>query len=123
MFVVVEDLVVVAALASVALYEDRTGRVDHDLPHVVVLEQRFQRAVAGEVSVGPADHGGRVRQVEIVDAPLVVDRPLSDLVLDQGSQPDRSVVSCHVQGHGLRPFQHRPLDIGQRRLAHELAAS
>ena len=40
--VVVEDLVVVAGCAPVALHEDRVGGVDHDLPHVVVVEQRLR---------------------------------------------------------------------------------
>ena len=44
--VVVEDLVVVAARARVALHEDRVRSVDHDLPDVVVDEERCQRAVA-----------------------------------------------------------------------------
>ena len=39
--VVVEDLVVVAARALVALDEHRVGTVDHDLPHVIVGEERL----------------------------------------------------------------------------------
>ena len=64
--VVVEDLVVVAASATVALHEDRVGRVDHHLPHVVVVEQRLERAVAGEVAEGAL--GDELRVAEVVGA-------------------------------------------------------
>ena len=51
--VVVEDLVVVAAGPLVALHEDLVGTVDHDLPHVVVGEERLERPVAGQVAERP----------------------------------------------------------------------
>ena len=51
--VVVEDLVVVARDARVPAHEDGVGGVDHDLPDVVVVEQRRERPVAGQVAEGP----------------------------------------------------------------------
>ncbi len=67
--VVVEDLVVVAARAAVALHEDLVGRVDHDLPDVVVVEQRLERAVAGEVAEGALGDEVGVGEVEGRDGP------------------------------------------------------
>jgi hypothetical protein len=62
--VVVEGFVVVARDAAVALDEDLIGRVDHDLPDVVVVQERLQRAVAHEVAVRLVDDEVRVREVE-----------------------------------------------------------
>ncbi|MEZ5176860.1 MAG: hypothetical protein R2746_00875 [Acidimicrobiales bacterium] len=49
--VVVEHLVVVAVDTCVALDEDLRRRVDHDLPDVVVGEERGERAVPGEFQI------------------------------------------------------------------------
>ncbi len=66
--VVVEDLVVEAARAGVPLHEDRVGRVDLDLPHVVVGEQRRERAVAAQVAERAIDHRLGVGDGDAVEA-------------------------------------------------------
>ena len=81
--VVVEDLVVVARRAPVPAHEHRVGSVDHDLPHVVVVEQRGQRPVAGEVAERPLDHDLGVGQGEGPAAAPVLVVPPADLVVDQ----------------------------------------
>ena len=82
--VVVEGVGVVAARPAVPLHEDLIGGVDHDLPHVVVLEQLLQGAVADQVAQRPLGHRGGVAQGDGAAAPLVLEVPLGDLVVDQG---------------------------------------
>ena len=79
--VVVEDLVVVSRLTAVTTHEDGVGPVYHDLPHVVVGQQRLQRPVAREVAEGPLGDRGRIGQIEGPQSSLVVLRPTGNLLL------------------------------------------
>ena len=80
--VVVEDLVVVAPGARMPFGENRVRSVDHDLPDVRVVEERLERAVAGEVPQGPLDRGVRVGDVQGSQPPAVVPLPLGHLLIE-----------------------------------------
>ncbi|MEZ5207899.1 MAG: hypothetical protein R2690_13195 [Acidimicrobiales bacterium] len=127
--VVVEDLVVVAVVAAVSLDEDLGRCVDHDLPHVVVGEQRLEGSVAGEVAHGPLDQRVARREVCSPSTAAVLLAPVIHLVLDQTAQQrdvHRGVLGCEV----LDPGEHLLLDLLQRRavargglVAHPAASS
>ncbi len=113
--VVVEDLVVVAGGAGVALGEDLVGGVDHDLPDVGVGQERLEGPVAGEVAPGPLGDAGGVGQVVGAEAALDVFGPATDLLVEEGSQGGPAVGAGHVEGQGLGPLLDGPLDLQQRR--------
>ncbi len=113
--VVVEDLVVVAGGPAVALDEDGVGPVDHDLPHVGIVQQGGQRAVAGEVAVGPVGHLVRVSEIDGAQAPAVVGLPAGHLVDHEVTQHLRSTLAGDVEGPVLGPGLDVALDLDQRR--------
>ncbi len=103
---VVEDLVVVARGADVALHEDGRRRVDHDLPDVPVVEQGSERPVAGQVAERPLGHLVGRGQVEGAQAALEVVAPPVDLVGDERLQAAVAVGAGHVVGEVLGPALH-----------------
>ena len=112
--VVVEALVVVAARPGVALHEDLGRRVDLDLPHVGVVEQLGERAVAGEVAPGPLGDELGVGEPEAAAAAAHVVVPAGQLVVDEGAQRRAPGRGAHVEGDVLGPGLHRLLHLGQR---------
>ncbi len=111
--VVVEDLVVVARPALVPLHQDHVGGVDHDLPHVGVVEQRGQRPVAGDVAEGPLGHERRLGQLEGPDPALGVVGPPFDLVADQRPQTFVALGARQVEGQILGPRLDPLLDLDE----------
>ncbi len=83
--VVVEDLVVVAATARVAFHEDRVRSVDHDLPDIVVVEERTERSVTDQIAIGAIGDERCVGELVWPLAPLEFVVPAADLVVDQGT--------------------------------------
>ncbi len=110
--VVVEDLVVEAARAGMALHEDRVGGVDLDLPHVVVREQRCQRAVAAQVAERAIDHRLGIGDRDGVEPSLEVDVPPIDLVFEDRAEP---LGGLFVDVEALGSLLHPPFDLGERR--------
>ena len=108
--VVVEHLVVVAGPPAVPLHEDGIGPVDHHLPHVVVVEQRLEGAVAGQVAERPLGHQVGLAEVVGPQAPAMVERPARHLVRDQRSELVPSPAG-HLQGDVLGALLHRALDL------------
>jgi len=111
---VVEDLVVIAGGPDMSLYEDGVGGVDHDLPHVSVVEQGSERPVAGQVAEGPLGHLAGGGEVEGPLAALEVVAPLGDLVGDERLQAPVGVGAGHVVGEILGPALHPSLDLDER---------
>ncbi len=111
--VVVEDLVVGTVGPPVALHEQGVRRVDHDLPDVVVLEERSQGAIADQVAQGPRDdvlvEGHGPPTVSVFGVP-----PL-DGVGHQATEAVEPVGPVEVQGQLVRPFLGQALDGGQGR--------
>ena len=116
--VVVEDLVVVAAPSAVALHEDLVGCVDHHLPDVVVGEERFERAVAGEVAVSALRDDIAVNEIECPQATLELGRPRNDLVVDDGPELSAPILIGHVERDLLRPELHAAFDLLERCQGH-----
>lgn len=114
--VVLEHLVVVAAHAAVALDEDLIRAVDHDLPDVVVIEQRGQGAEAREVAEDPLGESRGVRQRMRAQAAADLVVPRHDLVVDQLAEPLLAVGAAHVEGQHLGSCLHGPLDLDEGRL-------
>jgi hypothetical protein len=111
--VVVKDLVVVAAPAIVAVHEDGVRPVDHDLPHVGIVEQGLERAVAGQIAQRPLGGDLRLGDVEGPPAPLVLPVPGIHLVVDEFAQAGAGIAGGHVEGHVLGPLLHGPLDLDE----------
>ena len=74
-----------------------------------------QRAVAGEVPVGPLGDEVGVGEVEVAAAALVVLGPAGDFVVDERLQLRAAITAGHVERDVLGPLLHGPLDLGQRR--------
>ena len=114
--VVVEDVVVGSVRAAVAPDEQGVGRVDHDLPHVVVGQERAERAVADEVAQGPLDHvvveGHGATTVPMLGVPGV------DGLDDQALEVSRPVGTAEVEGQPVGPLLGQPLDVGEGRGRH-----
>jgi hypothetical protein len=113
--VVVEDLVVVPGRAPVPAHEDRVGGVEHDLPDVVVAQERRERAVAGQVAERPLDDERRIGQPEGPAAAAVVVVPAGHLVGDERAQLGLTAGRRHLQRDVLGPLLHGALDLHQRR--------
>ena len=116
MFVVVKDLVVIAARTEMTLHEHLVRRIDHDLPHVVVLEQWGQRAVAREVAEGALGDETRIAQLERPRSSAELVLPSSELGVDQGPELCLTLVARDVQREVLRSRLHCSFDLDEGRV-------
>src|SRR6266481_4824303 len=73
-------------------------RVDHDLPDVVVGEQRAERAVASEVSIGAVGDKIGIGDVERPQASSMVEVPLLDLLVDERAHAAGAVTRRDIEG-------------------------
>ena len=114
--VVGEGFVVVAASAVVAFDEDLGGAVDHDLPDVVVREERGEGAVAGDVAEDAVGDAVGVDEVGGSVAAAVVVAPAGDLGVDEGPEAGFAVGCAEVEGDGVGAVVDGSFEDGDRRL-------
>jgi hypothetical protein len=113
--VIVEDLVVVSRFALVSADENRVRCVDHDLPHVVVGQERGEGAVPGQVAKGALGDEGRIGDVVGTQASLVFVGEDLELGVDEGAELGIAARCGGVEGAVLGPFLDPSLELDERR--------
>ena len=84
-FVVFEGFLVVAVWPGVAFDEDLAWSVDHDFPHVVIVEEGGKRSVTCDVGKYSLSEGFGVAELVGAESSFEVVLPAEDLFVDQCS--------------------------------------